>query len=120
LEKELIAIALRPEGLFRLILNSKTYQLASLPATDESGERGALRVLSAAPRLHAEVLIDALDEITATTESYSSAIPEPFTYIPGEMRSIALPDGSISSAFLEMFGRSTRDTGLESERNNRP
>jgi len=34
--------------------------------------------------------------------------------------SIALPDGSISSAFLEMFGRPPRDTGLESERNNRP
>ena len=36
------------------------------------------------------------------------------------MRSIALPDGSISSSFLEMFGRPPRDTGLESERNNRP
>jgi hypothetical protein len=36
------------------------------------------------------------------------------------MRSIALPDGSISSAFLDLFGRSPRDTGLEEERNNRP
>ena len=36
------------------------------------------------------------------------------------MRSIALPDGSISSSFLDMFGRPPRDTGLESERNNRP
>src|ERR1017187_1442789 len=32
----------------------------------------------------------------------------------------ALPDGSISSSFLEMFGRPPRDTGLESERNNLP
>ncbi len=71
-------------------------------------------------RLDAEVLIDALDQITGTTENYSSAIPEPFTFIPGDMRSIALPDGSISSAFLEMFGRPPRDTGFESERNNRP
>jgi hypothetical protein len=31
-----------------------------------------------------------------------------------------LPDGSISSAFLELFGRPSRDTGLEAERNNRP
>jgi len=60
-----------------------------------------------------------LDQITGATESYSSAIPEPFTFIPGDMRSIALPDGSISSSFLEMFGRSPRDTGLETERNNR-
>ncbi len=30
-----------------------------------------------------------------------------------------MADGSISSPFLEMFGRPPRDTGLESERNNR-
>ena len=71
-------------------------------------------------RLEAEVLIDALCQITGTTEKYSSAIPEPFTFIPEDQRSIALPDGSITSSFLELFGRPPRDTGLESERNNRP
>jgi hypothetical protein len=60
-----------------------------------------------------------LCEITGTTEKYSSSIPEPFTFIPEKERSIALPDGSITSSFLEMFGRPPRDTGLESERNNR-
>jgi hypothetical protein len=65
------------------------------------------------------VLIDAIDQITAGTEKYSSAIPEPYTYIPEEHRSIALPDGSISSSFLELFGKSPRDTGVESERNNK-
>ena len=35
------------------------------------------------------------------------------------MPAIALPDGSITSSFLELFGRSSRDSGLESERNNR-
>jgi hypothetical protein len=39
--------------------------------------------------------------------------------LPEGYRSIALPDGSITSAFLEAFGRPPRDTGLESERNNR-
>ena len=34
-------------------------------------------------RLEAEVLIDALCQITGTTEEYSSLIPEPFTFIPG-------------------------------------
>ena len=66
------------------------------------------------------MLIDALCQITGTTEKYSSPIPEPFTFIPENQRSIALPDGSITSSFLEMFGRPPRDTGLESERNNRP
>ena len=53
-----------------------------------------------------------------TTEEYSSPIPEPFTFIPEGQRAIALPDGSISSSFLEAFGRPSRDTGYESERNN--
>ena len=51
---------------------------------------------------------------------YSSLIPEPWTFIPGENRSIALADGSISSPFLELFGRPARATGRESERNNSP
>ena len=60
-----------------------------------------------------------MNQITGTTEKYTSAIPEPFTFIPEDQRSIALPDGSITSAFLETFGRPGRDTGLEGERNNR-
>jgi hypothetical protein len=72
------------------------------------------------PRRHdAEVLIDAICRITGTTEIYMSIIPEPFTFLPDHQRAIALPDGSITSTFLEMFGRPPRDTGLESERNNR-
>ena len=66
------------------------------------------------------MLIDALCQITGTTEKYSSPIPEPFTFIPEDQRSIALPDGSITSPFLEMFGRPPRDTGLESERQQPP
>jgi hypothetical protein len=64
------------------------------------------------------VLIDAIDRITGATETYTSPIPEPYTFIPDNIRSIALPDGSISSPFLEMFGRPPRDTGQETERNN--
>ena len=39
---------------------------------------------------------------------------------PERERSIALADGSITSQFLEMFGRPARDTGLESERSSKP
>jgi hypothetical protein len=70
-------------------------------------------------RLEAEVLIDALNQISGTTEKYTSPIPEPFTFIPEDQRAIALADGSITSAFLELFGRSSRDTGMAAERNNR-
>jgi len=119
LEKEFIASHYDVKQLYRLILNSQTYQLSSLP---RSSNRGAAANFASYPlqQLDAEVLADALCEITGTTEKYSSAIPEPFTFIPEDKHSIALPDGSISSAFLEMFGRPPRDTGLESERNNRP
>jgi hypothetical protein len=119
LEKELVQSRYDLKHLFRLILNSQTYQLSSIPRTDrpEGAQHFACYPLRA---LDAEVLIDAIDQITGTTEQYSSAIPEPFTFIPESQRSIALGDGSITSSFLEMFGRSPRNTGLESERNNRP
>ncbi|MDI1319279.1 MAG: DUF1553 domain-containing protein, partial [bacterium] len=117
LAAELVAAHYDLKALFRLILNSRTYQLSSVAAADPVAEAN---FASYAPRrLEAEVLIDAINQITGTTEKYSSAIPEPFTYVPEDQRSIALPDGSITSSFLENFGRPARDTGLESERNNR-
>jgi hypothetical protein len=119
LQKELVASRYDLKHLFRLILNSKTYQLSSIPRTDHP-DGGAQFAHYTIRRLDAEVLIDALCQITGTTESYSSLIPEPFTFIPERRRSIALPDGSITSSFLEMFGRPPRDSGLESERNNKP
>ena len=71
-------------------------------------------------QLDAEVLIDALCWIGGDGESYSSPIPEPYTFIPKDQRTIALADGSITSSFLTTFGRPARDTGLESERSNQP
>jgi hypothetical protein len=118
LEQELVAANYDLKQLFRLILNSRTYQLSSISPEDQAD---AATQFAAYPlrRLDAEVLIDAVNQITGSSEKYSSAIPEPFTFVPENLRSIALPDGSISSSFLEMFGRPSRDTGLESERNNR-
>ena len=119
LEKELIESGYNLKHLYRLILGSKTYQLSSIPETDHpDGE--AHFAFYPLRRLDAEVLVDALCQITGTTEEYSSPIPEPFTFIPKDQRSIALADGSITSSFLEMFGRPPRDTGLVSERNNQP
>lgn len=119
LERELISSHYDLKHIYRLILNSQTYQL-SAAASDDGAVADANFSHYPLRRLEAEVLIDALDAVTGTTEQYTSAIPEPFTYVPENQRSIALPDGSISSSFLELFGRPPRDTGLESERNNRP
>jgi hypothetical protein len=118
LEKEMVAGRYDIKHLFRLILNSRAYQLSSVPAT-RTPEAEANFASYPLRRLDAEVLIDAICQITGTTEPYTSAIPEPLTYMPDGQRAVTLPDGSISSSFLEMFGRPSRDTGLESERHNK-
>ncbi|MDH3981846.1 MAG: DUF1549 and DUF1553 domain-containing protein [Kiritimatiellaceae bacterium] len=119
LSKELVNSGYDLRHIYRIILNSKTYQLASIHnegnLSDEANfSRYYVR------RLGAEVLIDAICQITQTTEAYSSEIPEPFTFIPENQRSIKLADGSITSPFLDLYGRPSRDTGFESERNNTP
>ena len=106
--------------IYRLILNSQTYQLSSIPRSRPARGRGQFRLLSAAPPGCRGARSTPSARSPAPPKTYSSAIPEPFTFIPEDQRSISLPDGSITSAFLELFGRPPRDTGLESERNNRP
>ena len=118
LEKELVKSRYDTKQLVRLILNSQVYQFSSVPRTDVTKAETnfgsyALR------RLEAEVLIDAINKITGSSDLYTSAIPEPFTYIPADMTAIALADGSITSPFLALFGRSARATGLENERINK-
>ncbi len=119
LEREVVEGGFDLTRLYRLILTSATYQLDSRPnawnASDETGfARYRLR------RLDAEVLLDAINQVTGSGEKYSSAIPEPFTYLPADQRAIALADGSIELPFLELFGRPPRNTSFESERVSAP
>ena len=119
LEKELIASHYDLKHLYRLILQSNTYQFSSVPRfKDPQAEAN----FASYPlrRLDAEVLIDAINKITGTSDLYTSAIPEPFTYIPQDKPAIAIADGSITSPFLALFGRSARATGMENERINKP
>ncbi len=119
LEAEFVRSGYDVQRIFKLILNSRTYQQSSIPqSSHEKAEE--LFAFYKVRQMEAEVLIDALCMITGTTEKYQSPIPEPFTFIPGEIRTIELADGSITSSFLEMYGRPSRDSGLESERNNNP
>jgi len=81
LGQELVAGRYDLKHIFRLILNSKTYQLSPIAKTKDprAAENFAYYPLR---RLEAEVLIDAVCQLTGTTESYSSIIPEPYTFIP--------------------------------------
>lgn len=118
LSREFVNSGYDLKHLCRVILNSNTYQLSSIPPADQP--KGAANfAFCPLRRLEAEVLIDAINQISGAQEEYSSMIPEPFTFIPADTRSIALPDGSITSTFLEIFGRPPRDTGLLSERGER-
>ncbi len=117
LEKELAANDYDPMKLYRLILNSGVYQMTSSPALVEGAEKEFARY--PLRRLDAEVLIDAINKVTGTSDLYTSAIPEPFTYIPQGQPAVSIADGSITSPFLTLFGRSARATGIESERSNK-
>ena len=78
---ELVKSNFDMKALFRLILNSQTYQRSSIPmvsnpAAEANFAHYPLR------RLEAEVIIDALCQITGTSEKNTSPIPEPITFIP--------------------------------------
>jgi len=119
LSQELVKSGYDLRHIYRIILNSETYQRSSIHNSGNlSDEQNFSRYYIR--RMDAEVLIDAICQITGTTESYSSDIPEPFTFIPENQRSIKLSDGSITSPFLDLYGRPSRDTGYASERNNTP
>ena len=117
LEKELVSSGYDLKHLKRLIFTSTVYQFSSIPRfkKPEAKANFASYVLR---RVEAEVLIDVVNEITGGSDLYTSAVPEPFTYIPKGMSAVSLADGSITSAFLTLFGRSARATGMENERVN--
>lgn len=119
LQAEFVSSGYDIKHLFRMILNSQTYQQSCISRSD-SPYAEAYFAHYVIRRLDAEVLIDALNGFGNTHEKYWSPIPEPFTYIPEDNRTITLADGSITSQFLEMFGRPSRDKGYESEREHIP
>jgi hypothetical protein len=113
--------------VYRLILSSEAYQLSSVPrfSTPQAKASFASYPLR---RLEAEVLLDAINQITGQSELFTSAIPEPYTNMfrdnpvivedLRDKRAVALADGSISNSFLTMFGRSARAAGTMTERSN--
>ena len=119
LEGELVSSHYDLKQIYRLVLKSRTYQQSCVPKSRDPRAEANFAFYPLRP-LDAEALIDAVNQITGAAEKYSSAIPEPYTFIPESERTIALADASISSPFLELFGRSSRDTGMAGERNDRP
>ncbi|MCX6994119.1 MAG: DUF1553 domain-containing protein [Kiritimatiellaeota bacterium] len=120
LQKEFIANHYDMKHIYRLILTSRTYQISSIIPKPDVPQGAANFAFYPLRRLDAEVLIDAINQIAGTSDLYTSAIPEPFTFIPDNKSAISLPDGSITSPFLDLFGHPARATGMENERVNYP
>ncbi|MBQ9137340.1 MAG: DUF1553 domain-containing protein [Alistipes sp.] len=89
-------------ALMKRILTSEQFNAADFPAQ----------------RLPAEVIVDAIASVTGIWSTYSSRVPEPFTFYPARTRSTHLGDATVSSSELELFGKVSRDVSLESQRNN--
>lgn len=96
----------------RMIMRSELYQRAA--GTNETDSTGFSHYLIR--KMEPESLIDAICQITEKPEKYMSSVPEPFTNIPYGQRAGALMDASISTPFLETFGRPARNTAYASER----
>jgi hypothetical protein len=117
LENEFKAHNYDVKYMFRLILNSKTYQRSAVANESNKSDENLFSHYRIR-RLTAEQLIDAICDITDAPETYWSRVPEPFTFLPKDTRAVQLEDGTISTPVLEMFGRPSRDISFESDRNN--
>jgi hypothetical protein len=107
LSKELVEHHYDLKHLMRLVLNSRSYQLSSATVP---GNQTDTRFYSHyyARRLDAEVLLDAISQVTGR--------PENFPGYPVGIRAIQVPDPSVDSYFLKQFGRSERVTACACER----
>jgi hypothetical protein len=108
LNREFVSSKFDLKHLMRLILRSRTYQLAS--ATRPGNETdGRFYSHYYARRLPAEVLLDAL--------SAATGVPDRFAGYPVGLRAGQLPDPGLRSYFLTLFGRPERVTACACERN---
>jgi hypothetical protein len=99
------------KAAMRLIMNSRTYQLASEPNANNREDEQNFSYYYV-KRMPAEALLDA---ISAVTE-----VPEPFPGRPKGTRAISLWDNRLPSYFLEIFGRPERTSPCECGRSSDP
>ena len=92
--------------------------LKKILMSEEFNSKMAPEGFYVAQRLPAEVIIDAMASVTGRWDTYSSRVPEPFTFYPPQTRATHLGDATVSSSELELFGKVSRDVSLESQRNN--
>ena len=112
------------KSLMRLILTSQTYRRSSVPLPGNAEDRRWFA--RAYPRrLMAEVLSDAIADVTGIHDSFTElALNDGSTekvsgYAAGT-RALQLHDSAVKNPFLDSFGRNARDITCECERSNQP
>lgn len=110
LTRDFVAHRFDVKQLARTIMNSTTYQLTSKPTATNADD---LKYHShyIAKRLPAEVMLDAIGQVTGVREAFPG--------YPGR-RALQLPDAAVDSYFLTAFGRPPRVTAADSERQQEP
>ncbi len=93
--------------LFRLVLNSRTYQMSSRSNRWNEQDQAHFSHYGI-KRLTAEQLLDSIAQATGVAEKYAN--------MPNGTRASQLPDGNVRSYFLDVFGRPKRSLACECER----
>jgi hypothetical protein len=107
LSKHFIASKFDLKELVRAICRSKTYQLSSEP--NEYNVNDKQNFSRYYPkRLNAEVLYDALNQVTNTYTNFNG--------LPIGTRAVQLPDSAVNNYFLTVFGKPQGNSACECER----
>jgi hypothetical protein len=107
LAKHFIQSGFDTKQLIRTICTSTTYQLSAEPNEYNAGDKQSFSRYYP-KRLNAEVLLDAIDSVTAATTKFNG--------LPEGLRAVQLPDTSVNSYFLQVFGRPDGASACECER----
>ena len=97
--------------LIRTLMNSATYQANSEPVEGNAQDTLYLSHYLV-KRLPAEVLLDAVSQVTG--------VPSEFSGYPPGWRALQLPDTAVTSEFLTTFGRPQREFTCDCERQDAP
>jgi hypothetical protein len=109
LAKDFVASKFDLKHVVRTICKSSTYQLSSTPNRYNAADKQSFSRYYPR-RLEAEVLLDAVDDVTKAKQAFSN--------LPSGTRAVQLPDNSFNaeSYFLTVFGRPEGSSACECER----
>lgn len=111
LAKEVVNYRFDLKHLMAVIMKSRAYSLSSTP-TDQNKTDRQNYARYTPKRLSAHALLDAVGTVTGTQEKFAG--------LPLGTRAIELPDESVPSYFLNVFGRSMRESACECEQSYEP